>query len=183
MTLNRFDDIPPFPEGSDWADPESAFDDSAFARSARLQALAVLWLCVAAFAIITVTLVRADTVIYEATNIDDIGPFDGVTAFFAIVMGVLFGALPLALAVFHSAAATRKRKTDIERAGRRASLYTAICGLINAPYWALGAHQTAQERQVAEAALHQAYGLFGLTAVIGLIPFAFYLAVCRSQRS
>jgi ferric-dicitrate binding protein FerR (iron transport regulator) len=183
MYSNRLDDVRPYPEGSDWTDPAPGLDDTPTGRSERRRALMVLWACVAGFALISVVLVWSDTVIYEATNREDVGPLDGVTAFVAVLFGVLFGAWPLVLALWHSAAAVRGKRTEARRDSRRAAVYTAVCGLITAAYWAFGGYQTSQDRRVAPPAMHEAYLLFGTTALIGLVPVALYGLTVRRARA
>lgn len=182
MTTNRAPGLPPFPEGSDWADPGAAFDASAAGRTGRRDSLIVLWTCFSAFPAIAFVLLAADTVIYEATNSDDIGPFDGLTSFAIAVFAVLFGALPLVVAVAHSVAAAQRKKVRSRRTSHRVALYTAACGLVTAPFSALGAYQTAQDRRVTESALHEAYAMHAATALIGLLPLVLYVALAAADR-
>lgn len=176
--------VPPFPEGSDWTEPApEPYDLSALARCWRSASLVVLWSSVLVFVAITLGLLRADTVIYDGTNADDIGPMDGLNAFLIVVTGVAFGLLPLVLAIWNSVAVARRKQSRARRTAGFVAAYTVICGAVTTPVWIQLTAQTEKDRRIEAAAVVEATQIFWTVGSIALVPLVlFLLFLLRSTR-
>ncbi|MET3963397.1 hypothetical protein ABIE44_003331 [Marmoricola sp. OAE513] len=137
-------------------------------------ALVSLWTSVAAFVLMAVVVIKGDDIIFNGTNVDDIGSLDGLAALAAVVLAGVFGLAPLVVALTQSVLA-RTRGWASARAAVSVAFYTACCGAITAGYWLVGAEQTAQDRRVDPTALRHGELMTGSSALIGLLPLAIYL--------
>ncbi|MCZ4498461.1 MAG: hypothetical protein JWQ74_1014 [Marmoricola sp.] len=169
-------DVPPFPQGSDWAAPApDPSYDRARSRFTRRTGLTVLWASVLAVVAMTFVLVRADTVLYNGTNVDDTSAFDGMNAFAIVVLGVIAGMIPLVAAARYSIAAARRKSVRTSRAAGLVALYAAACGAAIAPYSTSTADDLAAHRRIEATAVTTAHYLYGAVALIALVPLALFL--------
>lgn len=177
-------DLPKFPEGSDWTEPaRQPYDVSVLARFDRSSGLVVLWSAVLVLVTITLGLLRADTIVYDGTNSDDVGAFDGMNAFLIVLVGVGFGMVPLVVATWQSVAVARRKPAATRRAAGLVAAYTAACGAVTTPVWMHLTAETDKDRRIEASAITDATHIFWAVGLLALVPLVVFVLSLRSARA